>query len=229
MLTRRFLALGSATVALALVPGSAALAAGTSVIVRVEGRTHTLLAATTVHTHTGSITMGGTPTGACPATTAAGALQQATHGRWGGIYSSSLGGIELISIFGERYPFTSSSFWGIWADNKFASFGICGLKLHRGEQILFAPAPDRGTVYPTAITAPKTVKAKRSFKVKVVYYNSAGKAKPLAKAKVHVGSTSAVTDRHGLVSVNATTAGKLKITATEKGYIRPATVTVKVS
>ena len=63
MWIRRTLALGSALVALSLIFAGAAVAAGTSVSVRVEGLTRTLLPTTVVHTHSGSITKGGTPAG----------------------------------------------------------------------------------------------------------------------------------------------------------------------
>lgn len=226
MLKRRTLAVGSATVALLIAP-AAALAAGTTVTVRVEGAKRTLLAQKAVHTHTGSITKGGAPKGSCPATDAVGALQLATTGHWGGTYSSGLG-IELTSIFGEHYSFSSSHFWGVWLNNKFASFGICQLKLKRGDTLLFAPAPDKGNVDPTAIKAPRTDRAGSSFEVRVVYYNAAGKATPLAKAHVQTGKASAITNSAGYVTVHPPGAGKYRFTATEKGYIRPVPVTVRV-
>ncbi len=81
--TRRIALAG---VSLALVAGApaAALAAGTTVSVRVEGLTRTLLATKVVHTHSGSITKGGTPSRRLSATTAAGALDVATRHRWSG-------------------------------------------------------------------------------------------------------------------------------------------------
>lgn len=227
MLKRRTLAVGSATVALLIAP-AAALAAGTTVTVRVEGAKRTLLAQKAVHTHAGSITKGGTPAGSCPATRAAGALNMATQGRWGGKYTSSLGDIELTSIFGERYSFTSGHFWGIWLNNKFASFGICGQKLKKGDTLLFAPAPDKGNVYPTAIKAPRTARTGSSFKVHVVYYNAAGKATPLAKAHIQTGKASPITNSAGYVTVHSPGAGQYRFTAAEKGYIRPVPVTVRV-
>jgi hypothetical protein len=229
MTPRRILALGSATLALVLIPTAAAMAAGTTVTVRVEGLKHTLLAPKRVHTHSGSITKGGAPKGSCPSTTAAGALDVATHHRWAGSYESGLG-INVSSIFGERHVYsTHGYYWGIWVDNQFAQFGICDLKLHRGEQLLFAPAPGTGNVVPAGLSGPSRVTAGKKFELKAVYYTAKGKARPLAKARVKAGGLSAVSNKRGVVTFKATHSGKLKFTATEKGYIRSAPVTVKVS
>jgi hypothetical protein len=213
MFRRRTLALISATVALLIIP-TGALAAGTTVTVRVEGAKRTLLAPTVVHTHGGSITRFGAPKGACPATRAVGAVQLATKGHWGGSYSSSFG-LELVSLFGERYPF--------------ASQGICGQSLKKGDTLLFAPAPNTGDVFPTAIRAPHTGTTTSPFKLRVVYYTKAGKAKPLANARVSDGKSTAISNATGYVTVHAANAGKYRFTATEKGYVRAVPVTVKVS
>jgi hypothetical protein len=227
MLTRRTLALGSATIALLIAPAGA-LAAGTTVTVRVEGAKRTLLAPKTVHTHGGSITKLGAPRGACPATNAIGALDLATKGHWGGNYSAGLGD-EVLSIFGERHTFSSPAYWNIWINNKPAQFGVCDLKLHRGDRLLFAPAPVKGNVSPTAIQAPRTATTSSPFRVRVVYYTAAGKPRPLARAQVNDGKKTAITTAAGYVTVHAKNAGTYHFTATEKGYIRSVPVTVKVS
>ncbi len=227
MLNTRTLAIGSATVALLIAP-AAALAAGTTVTVRVEGAKRTLLAQKSVHTHAGSITKDGAPKGSCPAADAVGAFNQATHGNWIGTYSSGLG-LEITKIMGERHVFSrDNSYWGFWINNKFASFGICEQKLKKGDRLLFAPAPDKGSVFPTAIKAPRTSRTGSSFKVRVIYYNAAGKATPLAKAHVQTGKASAITNSAGYVTVQSPSAGRYRFTATEKGYIRPVPVTVRV-
>jgi hypothetical protein len=230
MFRRRTLALSGATIALLIIPAGA-LAAGTTVTVRVEGAKRTLLAPTVVHTHGGSITRFGAPKGACPATKAVGAVQLATKGHWGGSYSGSFG-LELVSLFGERYPFSakpSGHYWGFWVNHKFASQGICGQSLKKGDTLLFAPAPNTGNVFPTAIRAPHTGTTTSPFKLRVIYYTIAGKAKPLAHARVSDGKRTAISNAAGYVTVHAGSAGKYRFTATEKGYIRAIPVTVKVS
>ncbi|MDQ6835679.1 MAG: hypothetical protein M3016_05770 [Actinomycetota bacterium] len=230
MLTRRFIALGGAilAVALLLASGADALAAGTRVTVRVEGRTHTLLARTAVRTHAGSITKGGAPAGACSATSAAGALDRATHRHWGGTYASGLG-IAVTSIFSERHTFSSSYYWGVWVDNRYAQHGICDLKLHRGEQLLFAAVPVKGTEHPTAIRAPRHANSGTLVRFHVVYFDAAGKPRPLAKAQLRSGTFTTATNQAGVATVTVAKAGRFHFTADKKGYIRAARVTLRVS
>ena len=76
MKLRRCLLASAAPVALAVGCAGPALAAVPPVSVRVEGPTRTLLETKTVTApSTGSITLGGTPKGQCPADSAAGALR----------------------------------------------------------------------------------------------------------------------------------------------------------
>ena len=139
MNVKKLLALSGATVLLVLVPGGAALAAGTRVTVRVEGAKKTLLFPAVVHTHSGWITRFGAPRGACPATSAQGALDVAVHHRWGGKWTTQFGPeYEITSVLGERHAFSSKYFWEIFVNNVAASAGACEINLHRGQQILFA-------------------------------------------------------------------------------------------
>ncbi len=228
MQARRMFALGGATLALTLICTAAAFAAGTTVTVRVEGRTRTLLPLTIVHTHAGSITTGGAPAGACPSTSAAGALDLATHHRFNGTYGSL--GLSVTQILGETHPFTPPSYyWSVWVDNRFAPAGVCGLKLHRGEQLLFAAVPDKGSAYPIVISAPGRATAGQPLKLHVFYYGAKGAAKPLAGARISGAGPKAVTNGQGTVSITAQRSGRLTLGATENGYIRAAPVTVRVS
>ena len=122
---------------MALAACSVALAAGTgpSVTVQVKSSTKTLLKATKVHAEKGWITKGGTPHGKCSGGSAAGALDAATHGKWKGKYYASVPGIFVSSILGVK-P-SGSSFWELVVNGKPASKGICAVKLHSGERLLF--------------------------------------------------------------------------------------------
>ena len=224
MKIRRIPAVAGAVMALGLLTTASALAAGPAVSVRVEGLKRTLLATTTVHAGTGSITKGKAPAGACPAASAAGALDAATHHRWDGTYSVGLG-IAVMTILGETHTFSSPDYWSIWVDNVSATSGVCGLKLHKGERILFAPAPDKGTVYPTGITAPSRATKGSAFTVKVVSYTAKGRAKPLSGATVDGATTNA----QGKATITPTRTGRLRLTASRTGYIRSAAATVTVS
>jgi hypothetical protein len=225
MKIRRTLALGGALVALSLIFAGAAVAAGASVSVRVEGLTRTLLPTTVVHTHSGSITKGGTPAGACPATSAAGALDLATKHRWGGSYSAGLG-LAVTQILGETHTFSSPDYWSVWVDNKYSQAGVCDLKLHKGEQLLFAAVSAKGSPAPIVLNAPANATTGKAFTVKVSYFDSKGRSHPLSGALVK-GATGK-TNVKGTVKITPTTAGKLRLSASDKGYIRSATETVTV-
>ena len=59
----------------------------------------------------------------------------ATHGKWTGKYYSSVGGIFVTSIDGVK-P-TGSDYWSVYVNGKSSSLGICDIKLHSGEKLLF--------------------------------------------------------------------------------------------
>jgi hypothetical protein len=235
LIGNKYLACCGATIGVlvALVFGPAAIAAGsaapTSVTVRVEGLNKELLAPKTVTTKTGSITKDGIPKGTCPASSATGALDVATHHDWGGTYDSKYG-LELTSILGEAHPFSSKDYWEIFVNNVPAATGACALTLHHGEQLLFAAVSDSGPAeYPLALIVPSHAAVGHAFKGEVVYYDPKGKRKPLAGATVSVGGHSSKTGSSGKISLNPGHAGTFTFTATHKGYIRSAPVKVKIT
>jgi hypothetical protein len=224
----RILAVAGVTVVLSLISVASALAAGTSVSVRVEGPKRTLLPATTVVApSTGSITKGGTPKGTCNATTAAGALDVATRHNWGGTYSSGLG-VDINTILGQTLSFTHGSYWSVWVDNHYAQAGVCGLKLHRGEQLLFAPYPSKGKVFPIVLTAPKRASTGKPFTVRATYFTGKGSAtKPISG--VSFTGAKGTTNAKGVATVTPGKAGKLKLVGSRTGYIRSAAQTITVA
>ena len=126
---------GSVAVPAALGSASAANAVGPTVSVQVKKTpTKTLLSATNVRGRSGWITKGGTPTGKCSASSAAGALDVATHGRWAGKYYSGIG-IFITSILGVK-P-SGSSYWAVYVNGRFSSLGVCAIKLRAGQRLLF--------------------------------------------------------------------------------------------
>ncbi|HEX3689052.1 MAG TPA: hypothetical protein VHV28_05120 [Solirubrobacteraceae bacterium] len=192
-----------------------------------EGLKHTLLPATAAHTESGSITKGGTPQGSCPGSSAAGYFDSATHHNWNGTYSSGLG-VEITKVLGETHTFSAKGYyWGLWVNDKFASTGLCDLKLKPGDELLLAPAPGSGTAYPIVLSAPLKAKVNQPFVVKTSYFKTAkGKAKALAGVKVTDGVKA--TDNDGATTVTAHRAGKVTLVATLKGDIR-AEATVNVT
>ena len=224
------IALCGAVAVVASAPAGAALAAGggPAVTVRVEGLSRTLLGPTVVHTHSGSITKGGAPKGKCPASSAQGALDMATHHDWSGKWYGSYDEYEIFSILGQ-YESGTHYYWDIFLNNVATSTGACEVNLHAGDQVLFAAVPASGTDYPLAIEGPSSATVGRKFNVKVVWFNAKGKAKPLAGATVSVAGKSGKSNRSGIVSLTATHAGTFAIDAARAGYIRAAPLRVRVT
>jgi hypothetical protein len=221
----KMIALGAATAALVFTLSAGALAAGsTTVKVEIEGKSKTLLAPTSVTTQLGSITKGGAPAGKCPATSAQGALDVATKHHWSGTFSKSFGSYFVTKILGDTEA-GKKSFWEIFVNNVAATTGACAIKLHQGDQLLFAAVPSNGTVFPTALTAPSSAHTGQAISVSVVSFNARGKKAPLAHAKVD----GKLTNGHGVATITPTKSGTLVLQATAKGFIRSAPVTVHVS
>src|ERR1700733_8812655 len=126
--------LGAIVMAVAGTGVALASTSGPSVTVQVKNGTKTLSSAT-VHGEKGWITKGGTPKGKCSGSSAAGALDAATHGKWAGKYYSSVPGIFVTSIDGVKPK--SPDYWGFYVNAKSSIKGICAVKLHPGEKLVF--------------------------------------------------------------------------------------------
>ena len=223
---RRTLLAIAGVVAVVAVAGTGALAAGGSptVTLRIEGAKKTLLVPTDVKAGHGSITKYGAPKGQCPAQSAQGALDVATHGDWKGKWYPSYHEYLITSIRGETPK--GHDFWEFFVDDKSSNVGACDVKLHAGEQLLFADTD--GKSYPSALKAPSSVESGESFEVTLVGFNAKGNAKPLSGVKLTGGGTHATTNSHGKASITDKKPGTLVLTASPKGYIRTEVV-VKVT
>jgi Domain of unknown function (DUF4430) len=230
MFSKKFLALSGAVLAslLALAPAAGASHDPAPVTIRIEGKTKTLLASTDVKTHPGSITVGGAPKGACPAKSAQGALDVATDHKWSGKWYGKYDEYEIFTILGDHESGTKY-FWEIFVNNVAATAGACEIKLKPGDRLLFAAVSVKGIAYPTALIAPSHAVANQPFKVKVVYYNAKGKAKPLAGAVVSVKGHSAKTGSNGTITLTGDSAGTYSISESKSGYVRAVPVTVHVT
>jgi Domain of unknown function (DUF4430) len=127
-------ALAAGVVALVMVP--AALAAAPTVTVQVQGKSKTLLAATSVTVASGSITKGGAPAGKCPDDSAQGALNVATHGHWSGKWYGSYDEYYITAILGTSET-GKKYYWGLYVNGALASKGACDVKLKAGDKIEF--------------------------------------------------------------------------------------------
>jgi hypothetical protein len=132
MISAGVAALGT-TLALAAAP--AAMAA-TTVTIKVQGKTRTLLPTKTVQVGTGWITRGGAPSGKCPVASAQGALNIATHGSWKGSWSKSYSEYYITGILGDTET-SKKAYWGLYVNGKSASKGACDIKLKTGDKLLF--------------------------------------------------------------------------------------------
>jgi hypothetical protein len=206
----------ASSVALAAAPQAVATAALPKVTVRIEGKSKTLLAATTVQTKSGSISKGGAPSGACPASSGPGALAVATHGRWSGRWSSKHSDYVVKTILGETSPG-----WELFANDVAVKTSLCATELRTGDQLLFADVPAGGPAEPPlGIVAPATAAAGQQFEVKVVYYTVKGKAEPLAGATLTVAGHAFPTDANGNVPLKSDNPGKFTLAVAKTGYIR---------
>lgn len=218
--------------AVALARGSQASSApkpATRVTVRVEGLTRTLLSSTTVTVPTsGWITKGGAKPGDCRAASGAGALDRATHHHWYGTWTSSFGDYEVTWILGEGHPFTTKSnyYWSIWLNGRFAPTGVCGLSLHRGDQLLFAAAPVTSNVYPLYLRAPHQARVGATIAATAGYFGNSGFT-PAVGVHVTAPNLNAITDKHGQVHIHIGHTGTLVLHSYGKGFIRAAAVRVR--
>jgi hypothetical protein len=224
-------AVGATAGAIALVAAATAVAAGSGpkVTIRIEGAKRTLLATKTVQVPaSGSITRFGAPSGACPATSAAGVLNVATKGSWSGTWDSTYDDYFPVSTILGDTENVSRSYFEILVNNVPASTGPCEIRLKAGDQLLFGAVPLSGKGYPLVIKAPKTATKGASLKVTVDDVNGKGKSAPLAGATVSGGAARARTNARGIATLTPKQAGKLTLGASKTGDIRAATVTVRV-
>ena len=235
MLTSRLMPKALVAACLLLIAtASIAHAAGpASVTVRVEGSEHTLLAPTTVTTTTAPVNKDGKPADTCSGTSAAGALEAATSGSWGGAYFSGLG-YSVETILGEKHEFEfgapANFFWSFWLNNAPSTKGICESELNAGDSVLFfpdcfsetgacPPAPN-----PLGIAAPAAVEAGSPFAVTVTSYaNASGAPSPASGATVTAGTVSATTDSSGHATLTLSEAGNVMVGVSAPTSVRSET------
>lgn len=222
--------LSAAAVALSLsatftAPSAIAAGKAPKVSIRVEGLTKTLVATEQLQTKSDTITRGGHP---IVGTTALGALNLATNGRWTGSWSAQYSEWSVIGILGESHPFTSKDFWAVYVNNTQATTGAGDVSLKAGEQVVFAALPDSD--YNESLLgakAPQKVTAHHAFKLALVDYNAKGKPVPLRGATLKFDGKTV--KAHGpTAKITPKRAGTLTIRVSKAGYVRTE-ATVKVS
>jgi hypothetical protein len=213
--------------------GASVAHAAAAVTVRVEGINQTLLPPTQVTTDATPVVKDGNNEHSCSGASAAGALQLATSGSWGGEWFSGFG-YSAETILGETHAFepgaAANYFWSYWLDNKASSVGICEGELQAGQSILFfpecfsetsaCPAPPN----PLGISAPAVAERGAPIGVTVTSYdNVSGAASPAVGAAVTGGGAGATTDSAGHATLAIPQAGNIQLQVTAPGSVRTET------
>jgi hypothetical protein len=220
-----------------LIAAPAALAAGPTVRVRVEGENGTLLERTTV-TLSGASVPGNS---GCDGTSAGAAIEAATRGNW----DRAPGGFSN-TIMGETHDFSRSDYWAEWLDSG-AGYkrgnGVCADHLKAGDEVLMLvdmppygdgsttemplslhglPAQvQRGTDVVVTVTGAKTT----------TQYGDPGDGEdvPLAGATVSGGGVTAVTAADGRATLHFEQAGTFTLKASKAGDVPSAGEVVSVT
>src|SRR5215211_9745 len=194
-----------------------------NVTVRIEGQGDTLLPTTGVTTSTAPV-----PGSGASGTSAAGAIELATSGRWDRQCFTQ-------QLMGETHDFSHNDYWAFWINNRFSSdMGICDYQLGEGDQVLMlvdvADPSFNPTVTPLALRdVPAHADAGVPFTVTVVHYAFDGTASPVADATVIGDGVSATSGPDGKATVTAPAAGTVSLKADKAGYARSASSAVCVS
>ncbi len=227
---RLTLAFGAIVAALCASSASS-FAAPAVVTVRVEGVNQTLIGATQVTTSTQPVVKDGKPEDACPGTSAAGALEQASAGNWGGTWFGGeikegkfegLGyGIETIA--GESHPFSGNTFWDLWINHKAEEeHGACGAEMQTGDQVLLFPCNfEAGPCpQPLEISAPSSANVGEKITVTVSRYGTKGEASALGGASVGYEGATATTNPEGHATIELTHSGHIAVGASAAESVR---------
>jgi hypothetical protein len=222
LLHRRFLrtvAAGSAVAAsltaVAVVAPAGAAQSTPTAYVRIEGAHATLLGQTLVRTRPGTRVEGH----ACSETSAAGALDDATDGKWSGSYSTKFGDYLIGTIEGET-P-TGNNFWTLFVNGRSSSTGACETPLHAGDHVLWfdcqADANFNCTNNPLALTAPALAQRGHRITLHVTQIDGFGHSTPMARATVRGAGASGTSDSSGVVHLTPHTAGTFTLQARHSG------------
>ncbi|HEY2180964.1 MAG TPA: carboxypeptidase-like regulatory domain-containing protein [Solirubrobacteraceae bacterium] len=201
-----------------------------TVTVRIEGTSQTLLPTTSVTTNGAVVEKDGNPEHTCSGASAAGALEQATSGRWSGEWFKGIG-YSVETLLAETHAFQPGApanfFWTYWLDNKPSSVGICEGELGSGESILFFPecfsevGACPASPNPLGLSAPVVSEQGAPIAVSVTSYaNASGAASPGAGVTVSGGGATATTDASGHATLSLSQTGTVVLQASAPGSVR---------
>ncbi len=216
------LAFASVALAISLSCCASALAAGSSsVVVRVEGITHTLVGPVAVSTPEQPVSPIGKSEHSCPGDTALGALGVATGGQWSGSWFEGFG-YSIESVLDESHAFGSGEFWEVWFDHSESEAGLCEIaEPAAGSEVLLFPCPESGTCpSPLGLSAPEMVNVGEAVPVHVVSYSTSGTATPVSGASVAGAGAAATTGPEGGTTVTFSTTGEATLVVSAPGSVR---------
>lgn len=228
---RRCIGLAAGILAVAV---SASPALATTVTVRVEGASDTLVPQTAVNTTATAVNKDGVAGHDCTGTSAAGALEQATGGGWTGPWNAGLG-YSVNAVKGESHLFGGGSFWGFFLNDKLAPVGICGAELQAGDKVLFAPIGETATSFGVLDVSgvPAIVAPGRPFTVTVARtvsdFSPASTREVVAGATVSGGGATATTAADGVAQLTLTARGPASVRAAHGSDIRSPSLPICVT
>jgi hypothetical protein len=228
--------------ALGLLGATPALAAGPSTVdVRVEGTSDTLVPESRVSTTTQPVAKNGEAP--CTGTSALGALDRATGGDWAGPNNGY--GYEIRTIRGEThwapYPSDPAPYWTFWINYRVSETGLCDTELQEGDQVLMFPdcyGSQCSGPSPTPLRisgVPATAAPGGSATVQVEEFTvSAGwppvtTPQPSANATVTAGGRTFTTGADGTAVVTFAGSGPQTVRATKPDHVRSASEPVCVT
>jgi hypothetical protein len=231
--SHRPLGLTAGVLALGLLAAPAALAAGPTVSVRVEGASRTLLKPSPV-TLSGKSVPGNAE---CGPASAGAALDQAANGGWDR-------GSFVTELLGEKHDYSHGDFWAEWIDRgagyKYGG-GLCADQLRAGDEVLMlvdqAPYGEgsQAEVPLNLKGLPKRVAPGRPVTLRVMgtvlssFDPGAGDTVPIAGATVSGGGRSAVSDRRGRVTLRFPKARTVRLRAAKAGDVASAVKRLRVA
>jgi hypothetical protein len=216
-----------ALLAASLIPPVAQAGVPATVSVRVEAPGGTIVE-TTLTTTRAAVVKDGSPAHACSGTSAAGALEQATGGRWTASWTDGLG-YAIDAIDGVE-PVASIAHWALWLDGKATTTPVCATELRPGDQVLefvCSPTPDRSscTNLPLELR-PGRIHIVHSgasvMRVQVVRLRGDGTSEPVAGAIVRGGLKPVTTGADG--GARVTLAWQSLLRATHAGDLPSGTL-----
>jgi hypothetical protein len=214
--------LAAGVVAATLCAAPAQAAAPATVTFRAEGRQSTFVPKTVVTTTTTPVNKDGTHS--CTGTSAAGALERATAGDWGGTWFDGFGyGVDRIRAESSD---PDSTYWALWINYRYSQTGACGTELAPGNDVLFAidcfaGCNPRGPLRLSRV--PRLARPGSTADVLVEAFDISGPQGPAAGATVRAGGRDYTTGADGIAHVTFSGQGPVNVRATQADHVPSAT------